>query len=855
MLDPSTLKVTELKAELKKYGLPVGGLKKELVERLTDHLEKLNAPEDAEEEEEEEEEPEEVSPSAGAGSESHTEAGDNGSSPVAQIETIQTTKAVEETPIVQDEVATNAEDSSMTVDEDEGQKVEIEESKETSQETAKDDDTAMNDAPEAEDVGVKPVEQIEGEQITKELTEKQLPEIIEPTQESLAHQPTVETAAPSPLPSTDVPKSPNQVLEPTTNAPTPLRDQDQERDDVPKVVPEASTMSIDTEMELDLKLRKKRSRTPSMTKDEVELKKAKIQEDTTAGGLPPVVFETELEAREDKQKEDEVLEDAAPVENEDKRDDTDRRQSRSRSPTQKETRRDRDRQSHSRSVSRSRSRSRSRSYRSQTRSRSRSRSHSPYSRKRPSIVAAKDDVRFKDLFNQNETSTTTAGKDTATSLAQEANNTTAKADDSDEDIEPATHPATRALYIRDLVRPLQEAQLRNHLISLASRSEDVDGNHDVLKVLHLDSIKTHCFAIFDSVKSCSRARNGVHGKIWPNEKNRKVLFADFVPEDKVDSWISLEKVERHRRFHVVYRQSDNGDDEDGQIEAVLDDVSGSGAGVGVTMGMTQPGSGAGRASVSSSSAAGAAAGGSGGNIATLRGAGVGPPIDAPSGPRHPNSSGRLMRQDSLQNSSSGGNNVAAAATTTAGSGSGGGSASSTTAVAAPGGAVTSEPRVVSLEDLFLFTKTKPRLYYKPVDEAIAKERLSNPGSGGAVGRQSQSQGGNQHASSGRDHNRNSAGAGASGGGDSYYGVAYRGDRNRDRRERRGGRGGGGAAGGGSGRGDRGRGGVGVGKGDSWTGRDRNWDRAWVRDGGRGEKSRGFRDRDAGRSRSRSRDRR
>ncbi|TKA76429.1 hypothetical protein B0A55_05190 [Friedmanniomyces simplex] len=117
----------------------------------------------------------------------------------------------------------------------------------------------------------------------------------------------------------------------------------------------------------------------------------------------------------------------------------------------------------------------------------------------------------------------------------------------------AIHPATRALYIRDLIRPLQPAQLRDHLIAL-SGSDTLDSSIDTF---HLDVLRTHAFAVFSTLKESTRVRAALHGTVFPDEPARKDLWVDFVPEDKVAEWIEVEEragTSRRdaRRWEVVY---------------------------------------------------------------------------------------------------------------------------------------------------------------------------------------------------------------------------------------------------------------------------------------------------------------
>lgn len=143
-------------------------------------------------------------------------------------------------------------------------------------------------------------------------------------------------------------------------------------------------------------------------------------------------------------------------------------------------------------------------------------------------------------------------------------------------VEPALHAATSALYIDGLMRPLQPAALKNHLLSVATPAGR-SPNPDLIADFYLDSIKTHCFTRFVDVSTASRARNALHGTVWPNEKNRKGLFVDFIPEHKVQGWIQTEEEARGGRgppprWEVKYDK--RGD----EVEAVLEQVDPKNAG-------------------------------------------------------------------------------------------------------------------------------------------------------------------------------------------------------------------------------------------------------------------------------------
>ncbi|KAI9167162.1 Apoptotic chromatin condensation inducer in the nucleus [Paramyrothecium foliicola] len=128
------------------------------------------------------------------------------------------------------------------------------------------------------------------------------------------------------------------------------------------------------------------------------------------------------------------------------------------------------------------------------------------------------------------------------------------------DIAPALHPATSALYINNLMRPLRPNDVRAHLANLATPpSQEV--NDEIIVNFYLDQIRTHAFVVFGSISAASRARTALHDCVWPNESNRKALWVDFVPPEKIEGWIDMETSQGGRsgsRWEVVYEEGSSG---------------------------------------------------------------------------------------------------------------------------------------------------------------------------------------------------------------------------------------------------------------------------------------------------------
>jgi hypothetical protein len=148
------------------------------------------------------------------------------------------------------------------------------------------------------------------------------------------------------------------------------------------------------------------------------------------------------------------------------------------------------------------------------------------------------DTRFKDLFPAQPSK---SGQET--SLDKSSNHMSVN----DRDIEPvdrfvtpSIHPATSALYIRDFMRPLNAATLKEHLNILAT-APGASPDQDTIVDFYLDPIRTHAFISFKSVSAASRVRSELHDQIWPEERTRKPLWADFIPQEKVLEWIAEEQ--------------------------------------------------------------------------------------------------------------------------------------------------------------------------------------------------------------------------------------------------------------------------------------------------------------------------
>ncbi|KAJ4308860.1 hypothetical protein N0V84_011843 [Fusarium piperis] len=147
--------------------------------------------------------------------------------------------------------------------------------------------------------------------------------------------------------------------------------------------------------------------------------------------------------------------------------------------------------------------------------------------------------------------------------------------DYERDVAPSVHPATRALYVKNLMRPLRPQDVKAHLVDLATPARD-PLDDDIIVEFFLDQVRTHAFVIFRTTAAAARVRNALHDSVWPNESNRKPLWLDFIPPEKVRDWIETEHASggpRGRssaRWEVVYE-----DGPDGAVEAHLEEATAS----------------------------------------------------------------------------------------------------------------------------------------------------------------------------------------------------------------------------------------------------------------------------------------
>jgi SAP domain/RNSP1-SAP18 binding (RSB) motif len=164
----------------------------------------------------------------------------------------------------------------------------------------------------------------------------------------------------------------------------------------------------------------------------------------------------------------------------------------------------------------------------------------------------RDSRQFKNLFS---------GEAQSTTMVIARSHDSSEEAEPDRVIDPATHPATSALYIRDIMRPLNPNQLKSHLATLAAPPGQ-EADLDVIVNFYIDTIRTHAFVSFINTSAASRVRSALHDRIWPDEKTRKPLWVDFIPLEKLDEWIEREQAEgggrgSAKKWEVFYDVDDD----------------------------------------------------------------------------------------------------------------------------------------------------------------------------------------------------------------------------------------------------------------------------------------------------------
>ena len=168
---------------------------------------------------------------------------------------------------------------------------------------------------------------------------------------------------------------------------------------------------------------------------------------------------------------------------------------------------------------------------------------------KPRSTRSPNERRFKNLINPAESDPIQPASESA-----------------DVAVSPAIHPATRALYIRHLVRPINPSALRDHLEDIARPPDHSDTSASLVEECYVDALRTHAFVLFTSISAASRARASTHARIWPSEPMRKQLWVDFFPEERFEEYLDTErasggsKPSQAKRWELAYNPVDDGVD-------------------------------------------------------------------------------------------------------------------------------------------------------------------------------------------------------------------------------------------------------------------------------------------------------
>lgn len=132
-------------------------------------------------------------------------------------------------------------------------------------------------------------------------------------------------------------------------------------------------------------------------------------------------------------------------------------------------------------------------------------------------------------------------------------------------VEPALHHVTRSLYMRNFKRPINGPALREHIATIAHDTTTLVGDDNVIEFFYMDKLKSHAFFTFPSKSMASKVRSCMHRTRFPDEPIREPLWVDFVPDDVVKDWADQETgnggdtLGRNSatKYEVVYDRVDN----------------------------------------------------------------------------------------------------------------------------------------------------------------------------------------------------------------------------------------------------------------------------------------------------------